>query len=203
MISVAKNIGLYFGSFNPIHKGHLAIAKYLLKSSDLEELWFVISPQSPFKSEESLLDDDYRFKMVLLAIQNNKRLRACNIEFALPKPSYTINTLKALHEKYPEKNFSIIMGSDNLDSFDKWKNYEDIINNSRIYVYPRHGSDGSRFKSHPSVCWVNAPLLDISSTTIREFIRQGKDVRKMLPVNVLEYIEKMGFYKKPAIEKPL
>ncbi|HNW88955.1 MAG TPA: nicotinate (nicotinamide) nucleotide adenylyltransferase [Bacteroidales bacterium] len=195
MISAAKNIGLYFGSFNPIHKGHLAIARYLLKTSGLDEVWFVISPQSPFKSEESLLDDDQRYEMVLLSIKNNKRLRACNIEFALPKPSYTISTLKALHEKYPEKSFSIIMGSDNLDSFHKWKNYEDIITNFRIYVYPRHGSDGGRFKSHPSVCWINAPLLDISSTAIRAFIRQGKDVRKLLPAKVLEYIEEMGFYK--------
>jgi nicotinate-nucleotide adenylyltransferase len=196
MISVTKNIGLYFGSFNPIHNGHLAIANYLLENTTLNEVWFVVSPQSPFKSEDSLLSNDYRYKMVFLAIEDNKRLRACNIEFSLPKPSYTINTLKALHKKYPSKNFELIIGADNLEAFDKWKDYEEIINNYRIYVYPRHGSDGGKFSAHPSVCWIDAPLLDISSTAIRESIGQGKGVRKMLPAKVLEYINKMGFYMK-------
>ena len=195
MISVTKNIGLYFGSFNPIHNGHLAIANHLLESTDLEEVWFVVSPQSPFKNEDTLLGNDYRYEMVLLAIENNKRLRACNIEFSLPKPSYTINTLKALHEKYPAKNFELIIGADNLETFDKWKNYEEIINNYRIYVYPRHGSDGGKFSTHPSVFWIDAPLLDFSSTAIRESIQMEKDVQQLLPSKVLKYIEEMGFYK--------
>ncbi|HOV11531.1 MAG TPA: nicotinate (nicotinamide) nucleotide adenylyltransferase [Bacteroidales bacterium] len=195
MNTTEKNVGLYFGSFNPIHKGHLSIARHLLKSEALHEVWFVISPQSPFKSVASLLDDDCRYEMVLLAIKNNKGLRACNIEFGLSQPSYTINTLEELKEKYPGVNFCVIMGSDNLDAFDKWKSYEDILSHYRIMVYPRGGSDGGRFRTHPSVRWIDAPLLDISSTAIREAIRQGQDVKGWLPAKVLAYINKKGFYK--------
>ena len=195
MISTAKNIGLYFGTFNPIHNGHLAIANHLLNSAELEEIWFVVSPQSPFKSKESLAEDKYRYQMVLLATENNSCLNACNIEFTLPKPSYTIDTLSELHKKYPEKNFALIMGSDNLESLQLWKNYEEILNNYRIYVYPRQGSDGGTFSSHPSVRWVDAPLIEISSTTIRESIKQEKDISLLLPAKVFKYIEEMGFYK--------
>ncbi|HPI29188.1 MAG TPA: nicotinate (nicotinamide) nucleotide adenylyltransferase [Bacteroidales bacterium] len=195
MNTTAKVVGLYLGSFNPIHKGHLSIARQVLKTAGLHEVWFVISPQSPFKSVAALLDDDYRYEMVRLAIKNNPRLRACNIEFGLPQPSYTINTLKALKEKYPETEFCIIIGSDNLDAFDKWKNYEDIISQYRLLVYPRVGSDGGRFRHHPSVTWIEAPLLDISSTAVRAAVSQGQDVSKLLPAKVLGYINKMGFYK--------
>jgi len=195
MVSSKQNIGLYFGSFNPIHNGHIAIANYLLETGKVDEVWFVVSPQSPFKQENSLLDDDHRYEMVLLAIENNKRLRACNIEFSLPKPSYTINTLKELHKKYPTKNFALIMGADNLESFHKWKNFEEIIDNHCIYVYPRSNVDEGNVSKHPSVCRIDAPLLDISSTTIREFIRSGKDVGQFLQVEVLKYINNNGFYK--------
>ncbi|HNW69076.1 MAG TPA: nicotinate (nicotinamide) nucleotide adenylyltransferase [Bacteroidales bacterium] len=190
-----QNIGLYFGSFNPIHNGHIAIANYLLGTAKMDEVWFVVSPQSPFKQENSLLDDNYRLEMVLLAIKNNKRLRACDIEFTMPKPSYTINTLKALHKKYPSKNFALIMGADNLETFHKWKNFEEIINHHYIYVYPRSHSDKGNVHAHPSVIMIDAPLLDISSTSIREYVRSGKDVGPFLPEKVLEYINKMGFYK--------
>jgi nicotinate-nucleotide adenylyltransferase len=195
VISSKQNIGLYFGSFNPIHNGHIAIANYLLETGKVDEVWFVVSPQSPFKQEDSLLEDDHRYEMVLLAIENNKRLHACNIEFSLPKPSYTINTLNALHKKYPSKNFALIMGADNLTSFHKWKNFEEIINNHRIYVYPRSNADDGNVSTHPSVCRIDAPLLDISSTTIREYLKAGKDVGPFLPVKVMKYINKMGFYK--------
>ncbi|MCK9611355.1 MAG: nicotinate (nicotinamide) nucleotide adenylyltransferase [Bacteroidales bacterium] len=191
----AKNIGLYFGSFNPIHTGHLAIAKYLLKNSGLDEIWFVVSPQSPFKKESSLLDDDFRFNMVQLAIKNFKRMRACNIEFTLPKPSYTIDTLSALQERFLKNIFSLIIGSDNLELFHKWKDYNKIIDNYKIFVYPRRGFDGGKLKTHSSVCMINAPLYDISSTWIREIIKSGKDVKGYMPERVLSYIEKMGFYK--------
>lgn len=195
MIPAAKNIGLYFGTFNPIHNGHLTIANHLLESTDLEEIWFVVSPQSPFKSMELLLDDKYRYQMVLLATENNSCLYACNIEFTLSKPSYTINTLAALHKKYPEKNFALIMGSDNLESLQLWKKYEDILNDYLIYVYPRHRSDGGKFISHPSVCRIEAPLIEISSTTIRKSIKQKKNVGLLLPAKVVEYINKTGIYK--------
>lgn len=191
----AKNIGLYFGSFNPIHNGHLSIAKYILKKTDLEEIWFVVSPQSPFKKESSLLDDDFRFKMVQLAIKNYQRIHACDIEFTLPKPSYTIDTLNAIQEKFPKNTFSLIIGSDNLESFPKWKDYRKIIDNYKIFVYPRSGFDGGKLKTHSSVCLINAPLYDISSTWIREIIKSGKDVKGYMPERVLSYIEKMGFYK--------
>lgn len=191
-----QNIGLYFGSFNPIHNGHLAIANYLLETTEMDEVWFVVSPQSPFKQEESLLDDEQRFAMVLLAIENSKRMRACDIEFSMPKPSYTINTLEALHKKYPNSNFALIMGADNLGTFHKWKNFEEIINHHRIYVYPRSHADKGSAGKHPSVIMIDAPLLDISSTTIREYIRSGKDAGPFLPEKVLEYINRMGFYKK-------
>jgi len=195
MNTTPKVIGLYFGSFNPIHKGHLSIARHLLKKAGLQEVWFVVSPQSPFKSAATLLDDDYRYEMVRLAIKYNTRLRACNIEFGLPQPSYTINTLKALKEKYPGTNFCIIMGSDNLDGFDKWKKFEDIIGQYRLLVYPRGGSEGGRFRHHPAVSWIDAPLLDVSSTAIREAIRRGQDVSSLLPAKVMEYLKKMGFFK--------
>jgi len=196
MDQAKQNIGLYFGSFNPIHNGHIAIANYLLDTTEMDEVWFVVSPQSPFKQEDSLLDDDHRLALILLAIENNKRLRACNIEFTMPKPSYTINTLEALHKKYPLTNFALIMGADNLETFHKWKNFEEIINHHCIYVYPRSHADKGNAGKHPSVIMIDAPLLEISSTTIREYIRSGKDAGPFLPEKVLEYINKKGFYNK-------
>ncbi len=195
MPSGKKNIGLYFGSFNPIHNGHLAIANYLLENTEMNEIWFVVSPQSPFKKEDSLLKDDLRYSMVLLAIKGNDRLRACNIEFGLPKPSYTIDTLNKLKKNYADAEFSLILGADNLENFNKWKNYQKILENFQIYVYPRHGSEGGTLSNHSSITWIHASLLDISSTEIRKMIKQGNDVSSFLPEKVLKYIVKMSFYK--------
>ncbi len=195
MASEAKHIGLYFGSFNPIHNGHLAIAAYLLKTEKLDEVWFVVSPQSPFKTQEFLLDDEYRYSMVLLAVKGNSRLHACNIEFSMARPSYTIDTLQVLRAKYPSHKFSVIMGADNLESFHKWKKYNEIIGNYKVFVYPRKDTGIKVPASYPNITVIDAPLLDISSTDIRSLIREGKDIQDYVPQQVYEYIKKMGFYR--------
>lgn len=191
-----KKIGLYFGSFNPIHIGHLAIANYLLEFSDLHEIWFVVSPQNPLKEKSSLLPDYQRLQMVNLATGDFPRFKTSDIEFRLPKPSYTIHTLAYLSEKHPSRTFCLIMGADNLESFGKWKNYNEIISNYGLYVYPRPGHDGGSFKDHANVHWVNAPLMEISSSFIRDAIKNKKDVRYFLPEKVYEYITEMHFYEK-------
>ncbi len=190
------NIGLYFGTFNPVHKGHLDIANYIVEYTDIEQLWFIISPLNPFKKKAALLPDNYRYELVNLAIKNYNKLKTSNIEFNLPQPSYTINTLYYLKEKHPEHNFVIIMGSDNLSSFHKWKNYEEILDDYEIYVYPRSSSDGGKIKNSEKVKFVNAPLIEISSSFIRKSIKQGRDIRKFLPDNVYKYISEMHFYEK-------
>ncbi len=189
-----KKTGLYFGSFNPIHIGHLVIAEQLVENTDLDELWFVVSPQNPLKKRSSLLDDRQRLHLVNLAIDDDPRFRACDIEFSLKKPSYTSFTLQVLREKYPRRKFCLIMGEDNLQSFRKWYNYEHIIENYGIYVYPRPGYDGGDLRNHRNVHIVNAPLMEISSTMIREGLRSGKSVRYMLPEKVFQCIEESGFY---------
>lgn len=189
-----KKTGLYFGSFNPIHIGHLVIAEQLVENTDLEELWFVVSPQNPLKKRSSLLDDRQRLHLVNLAIDDDPRFRACDIEFSLKKPSYTSFTLQVLREKYPRREFCLIMGEDNLQSFRKWYNYEHIIENYGIYVYPRPGYDGGDLRNYRNVHIVNAPLMEISSTMIREGLRSGKSVRYMLPEKVFQCIEESGFY---------
>jgi len=191
-----KITGLFFGSFNPIHIGHLIIASHMIEYGGLDEVWFVISPQNPFKKQSSLLDDNHRLALVNVAIEDNPRFRACRVEFELPKPSYTINTLTVLNEKYPGHHFALIMGGDNLQHFDKWKNYEMILKDYRLFVYPRPDADGGTFRDHPAVKWVDAPLMQISSTFIRESIRKGKSTRYLLPEKVFEYITEMHFYKK-------
>ena len=191
-----KSTGLFFGSFNPIHIGHLIIANCMLEFGGLDEVWFVISPQNPLKARAGLLEDHHRLALVKVAIDDNPRFRACNVEFGLPQPSYTINTLTVLAEQYPTRNFVLIMGSDNLQSFDKWKNYERILQEYRLWVYPRPASDGGAFRDHPAVKWVEAPLMQISATYIRESIRKGKSTRYLLPDKVFEYIMEMHFYKK-------
>ncbi len=193
-------IGLYFGSFNPVHVAHLIIANHILNETELEKLWFVVSPQNPLKSSENLLNEYHRLHLVRLATEEDNRFKAVDIEFSLRKPSYTANTLAYLGEKYPEHEFSIIMGSDSFQNLHRWKNYETIVENYPIYVYKRPGfeiTNPLNAKLHE----VNAPLLQISATQLREFIQNGKSIRYMVPDKVLEEIEKGGYYKKPAQKK--
>ena len=194
-MSKKNKIGLYFGSFNPIHNGHLMIASYIAEYSDLNEIWFVISPQNPLKEKSSLLADYHRLALINVAIENDIRLKSCDIELKLPKPSYTINTLTYIKEKYPQKVFFLIMGADNLENLYKWKNYIQIIENYNIYVYPRPCSNGGKLKDHTSVHWINAPLLEISSSFIRSAIKEKKDMSYFLPDKVYKYIQEMHFYE--------
>ncbi len=191
-----KKIGLYFGSFNPIHNGHLMIAGYMAEYSDLNEIWFVISPQNPLKEKSTLLTDIHRLALVNVAIENDTRFKSSDIEFKLPQPSYTINTLTYLQEKYPQKEFALIMGADNLENLDKWKNHEQILQHFSIYVYPRPDSTGGKFKTHPNVQWVKAPNLEISSSFIRSAIREKKNVSYFMPDKVYQYIQEMHFYER-------
>ena len=188
--------GLFFGSFNPIHIGHLIIANHMLEFGGLDEVWFIVSPQNPLKKQKGLLNDHHRLAMVNIAIEDNARFKASNIEFGLPKPSYTITTLTVLEEKYPDRDFVLIIGGDNLQTFDKWKNYEILLERYRLLVYPRPGSDGGKFRQHPSVTWVDAPLMQISSTFIRDSIRMCKSVKYLLPEKVFDYLTEMHFYTK-------
>ncbi|MEO8148803.1 MAG: nicotinate (nicotinamide) nucleotide adenylyltransferase [Bacteroidia bacterium] len=191
-----KKIGLFFGSFNPVHNGHMVIANYMAEFTDLNEVWLVVSPHNPLKPMGSLLQDYHRLTLVKEAIGDYRKIKASNIEFSLPKPSYTIHTLVHLKEKFPQHDFCLIMGSDNLDTFHKWKNYEMILADYEIYIYPRPASDGGQFKDHPKVKFVNAPMMEISATFIRKSIKEKKDVRFMMPLPVYNYIDEMGFYKK-------
>lgn len=188
-------VGLYFGTYNPIHIGHLAIANYMVAFTAIDQLWFVVSPHNPHKKKTNLLDDYQRLEMVHRAVDGDERFRVSNIEFNLPKPSYTIDTLAYLKDKHPDYHFKILMGSDNLENFHKWKNYETIVENYGIIVYPRPGFDKTEYKPHPNITLANAPLMDISSTFIRKAIHDGKDVRHFLPPNTREYLEEMNFYK--------
>lgn len=193
-------IGLYFGSFNPIHVGHLVIANYLLDFSPIEELWFVISPQNPLKEKSSLLDDYQRLRMVELAIEDIPHLRASSIEFSLPQPSYTVNTLAHLADKYPQHTFSLIMGGDNIQSFTKWKNYQRILENYHIYVYQRPNYEiPQEFRNHEHITIVNAPLMEISSSFIRQCIAEGKNVQGYMPTAAWKYLDEMNFYKKSSL----
>ncbi len=189
-------VGLFFGSFNPIHVGHMVLANYMLEFTDLEQIWFVVSPHNPLKQKSSLLDQNHRLQLVNIAIENQTKFKASNIEFKLPQPSYTINTLTYLTEKYPNTKFALIMGSDNLENFHKWKNYEEILNRFELYVYPRPENDGGALKNHANVKLINAPLMEISSTLIRQAIREKKDVQFFVPEKVWEYIQEMHFYEK-------
>ncbi len=193
-----KKVGLFFGTFNPIHIGHLIIANHLVEFSDLDEVWFVITPQSPFKTKQSMLDDHHRYQMVYEAVQEYPKLKPSKIEFDLPQPNYTINTLAHLDEKYGEDHqFALIMGEDNLKSFHKWKNYETILELYAIYVYPRvsEGTVDHQFKGHPKITKVDAPIMEISSTFIRKAHKAGKNIRPMLPESVWKYMDEMNFYK--------
>lgn len=193
-----KKIGLFFGSFNPIHIGHLILANYILEHSDMDELWFVVSPQNPFKEKKSLLKDHNRLDMVQLAVKNYPKMRASNVEFSLPQPSYTIDTLTYLHEKYPDYSFSLIMGEDNLAGLHKWKNADALIKNHHIIVYPRifeGDKKDSDLLQHENISLIKAPVIELSATEIRNMIRTGKNVRPMLPPEVFEYLDGSSFYK--------
>ncbi|HZL12340.1 MAG TPA: nicotinate (nicotinamide) nucleotide adenylyltransferase [Prolixibacteraceae bacterium] len=188
--------GLYFGSFNPIHIGHMAIANYMVEYTEIDQLWFVVSPQNPLKKKKTLLDDYQRLELVNRSIGDDLRFRASKVEFSLPKPSYTIDTLAYMSDKYPTHQFFILMGSDNLDSIHKWKNAEVLLDNYDIIVYPRPGFNPEIAKKYPRVQVANAPLMAISSTFIRESIKAGKDVRHFLPYRTWDYLSQMNFYKK-------
>ncbi len=188
-------IGLLFGSFNPIHVGHLILANYMAENTDLERVWFVVSPQNPLKKSASLLHHQDRYDLVYLAIGDNYKLQPCNIEFTLPVPSYTVDTLTYLHEKYPEHDFSLILGQDNLATFHKWKNYEQILEYYSLYIYPRSGCASTPLEQHPKVKLTKAPLLDISATFIRNLIKEGKSMRYLVPEPVEEAILRKGFFR--------
>lgn len=193
-----KKIGLYFGTFNPIHVGHMVIANYMVEFSNLDEVWFVITPLSPFKKKKSLLDNHHRYQMVYEAVEDYPKLKPSKIEFDLPQPNYTVDTLVHLDEKYgKDHQFSLLMGEDNLTNFHKWKNYEVILENHDIYVYPRisEGQEEHLFSRHPKIHLVEAPIMEISSTFIRKNHKGGKNVRPMLPERVWKYIDEMNFYR--------
>jgi len=191
-------IGLYFGTFNPIHIGHMAIANHMVEFSDLDEVWLVVTPHNPFKKKASLLADHHRYQLVQIATEDYPKLKASNVEFKLRKPNYTVITLAHLCEKYPNYNFNLIMGEDNLSSFHKWKNYEVILERHDIYVYPRI-FDGklieTQFDNHSRIHRIDAPIMEISSTFIRKAIADKKNVRPLLPYNVWQYLDEMNFYK--------
>jgi len=188
------NIGLFFGSFNPIHIGHMIIANHLVEYSDLDQVWLVVSPHNPLKQKSSLAKDHDRLHLVQLAIGDNPKLKASSIEFSLPVPSYTIDTLTYLHEKYPGKKFSLIMGGDNLESIEKWKNYEKLLAENDIYVYKRPGYSLGKYENHPRVNVVDAPLLDLSATFIRNSIIAGKSVQYLVPEAVFDYLQDSKLY---------
>ncbi|MGG5487665.1 nicotinate (nicotinamide) nucleotide adenylyltransferase [Gaetbulibacter sp. PBL-D1] len=190
-------IGLYFGTFNPIHVGHLTIANHMAEYSDLDQIWLVVTPHNPFKKKSSLLDNHQRLEMVYRATKVYTKLKPSDIEFNLPQPNYTINTLTYLQEKHPDYEFALIMGEDNLKSFHKWKNYELILQGHDIYVYPRisEGTVETQFDGHPKIHHVAAPIMELSSTFIRKSIKAGKNIRPMLPEHVWEYVDEMNFYR--------
>lgn len=192
------NIGLYFGTFNPIHVGHLIIANHLVENSDLDEIWMVVTPHNPFKKKSSLLDNHHRLEMVYRATESYDKIIPSDIEFKLAQPNYTVYTLAHLSEKYPSYKFNLIMGEDNLKSFHKWKNYETILDLHNIYVYPRisEGKVETQFHNHPKIYPVQAPIVEISSTMIRNGIKEGKNMRPLLSNAVWQYIDEMNFYKK-------
>lgn len=190
-------VGLFFGTFNPIHVGHLIIANHLVENSNLEEIWMVVTPLNPHKKKNSLLADNHRLAMVRIAVENYSKLQASDIEFSLPQPNYTVNTLAYISEKYPQHHFNLIMGEDNLNNFHKWKNYEVILENNDIYVYPRITASKmvSDLENHPKIHKIAAPIIEISATTIRNGIKKQKEVRPLLPCDVWNYLDEMNFYK--------
>ena len=187
-------IGLYFGSFNPVHNGHLIIASHIANYTLMQKIWFVVSPQNPLKNSTSLLNENHRKHLIDLSIEGEKKLISSNIEFKLPKPSYTIDTLTYLNERYPQHNFSIIMGSDSFSNIKKWKNYETLLERYSVIIYQRPGFQVMKEMLTQSVTLLDAPLLHISSTMIREMIRDKKSIRYLVPDIVKEEIENQQYY---------
>jgi len=194
---MAKKVGLYFGTFNPIHIGHLVIANHMVEFSDLDEVWLVVTPHNPHKKKNTLLNDNHRYQMVEIAVEDYPKLKASKIEFDLPQPNYTVVTLAHLVEKHLKTDFCLIMGEDNLQSFHKWKNYEVILNNHEIYVYPRVYNDKkeSKFSNNKKIHTFAAPIMEVSSTFIRKSIKNKKNIKPLLPYNVWQYLDEMNFYK--------
>jgi nicotinate-nucleotide adenylyltransferase len=194
-MNTPQKIGLFFGSFNPIHIGHLIIANIMAENTDLNKVWFVVSPQNPFKPSKGLLHEFDRYDMVKAAIADHYKLEVSDVEFNLPKPSYTIHTLAYLTEKFPGKEFKVIIGEDNLENFAKWKNHDEILNQFGLYVYPRPHVTNSEFARHPHVKMIEAPLLDISATYIRNCIKNNKSIRYLVPEPVEQMIRLKDFYR--------
>jgi nicotinate-nucleotide adenylyltransferase len=188
-------IGLYFGSFNPIHNGHLIIANYIIQNTDLDQVWFVISPQNPLKKSTTLLNEYHRLYLVQVSIEDEPALKASDIEFRLPKPSYTIDTLTYLTEKFPSHQFSVILGSDSYQNLPEWKNYQQLLSNYTVYVYERPGFNPENKYENATVNFLKAPLLEISSTYIRKIIKEGKSIRYLVPEKVRLEIERNGYYR--------
>lgn len=187
--------GLFFGSFNPIHAGHLIIASYMANFTDLDEVWLVVSPQNPLKNKKGLGNMYDRLEMARLAIEPAEQLKVSDIEFNLPQPSYTIDTLAYLQEKHPTKEFVLIMGADNLASLKKWKNYEVLLKNYAIYVYPRPGSDVTEWVNHPSITLTETPQMEISSTFIRQALKDNKNIQFLVPENVIAFMDSKNMYR--------
>ncbi len=187
-------IGLFFGSFNPIHMGHLIIANTMAENTDLEQVWLVISPQNPFKKNTSLLHEFDRFEMASLAVHDSYKLKVSDVEFNLSRPSFTIDTLTHLSEKYPQHQFVLIIGEDNLSAFPKWKNHDKILEYYELYVYPRPGAEKTPLAEHPKVKFIPAPMLDISATYIRNAVKEGKSIRYLVTDQVENYILRKKFF---------
>ncbi|MFH1297363.1 MAG: nicotinate (nicotinamide) nucleotide adenylyltransferase [Bacteroidota bacterium] len=198
--------GLFFGSFNPIHLGHLMIASYMIEFAGIHNVWFIISPHNPLKEKSTLLPDVNRLYMVNVAVEDEPRFKASNIEFHLPQPSYTIDTLTYLQEKHSNHEFILLAGSDILPTFHKWKNHEQLLSQYQFYIYPRHceesrqrrddeATGSSPFHNHPSITFIDAPMIEISASFIRKAVQEGKNMQYFLPVKVWEYVEEMGFYR--------
>lgn len=181
--------GLFFGSFNPIHNGHIAIAGYMLEFTHLEEVWLVVSPHNPLKEQAELAPDNHRLEMVRLALEEYQpKISLCDIEMSMPRPSYTIDTLKALRAKHPEREFTVLMGADSMHSIERWKDYQSLLANNRIMVYPRLGSNTNELKAKYNVDIVNAPIMEISSTFLRKALSQGKRVDYFMPPRAYQYL---------------
>lgn len=194
MPSKGINTGLFFGSFNPVHNGHLIIANYMLEQEGMDAIWFIVSPQNPLKESEELANEQQRLEMMKLAVASKPRFKVSDVEFSMAKPSYTFNTLELLSQSYPERSFFLIIGSDNLEEFHLWKNYEQILKKYQILVYPRKKVINNPYAQAPNVKITKAPLIKVSSTQVRRFINGGSDVSNLIPARVQEFIYANGLY---------